>query len=93
MSESTNGKAKAIPGVSRELMLRLKQAEAKASIECIGVELIKNEAQVLPALALLNAYGEAGDGFLYFEPRTVRATTRPPDALLCTRSTCFHGSD
>ncbi len=46
MSESVTNAGKGIKGVSRELMLHLKQAEAKASIECLGVDLIKNEAQV-----------------------------------------------
>lgn len=73
--------------VSYDLVLKLKQAEAKASIECLGADLIKNEAQVLLAMALLNAYGDDSEGFLYFEPCTVQSTMRPPDAVLCTKET------
>jgi hypothetical protein len=61
----------------------LKQAEARATIDCVGVDLIKNDAQGQLALALLLAYGDAS-GFLYFEPCTCRSSSLPPDAVLCT---------
>lgn len=71
-------------GISTQLYLKLKQAEAKATIECLGIDLIKNDAQGQLALALLEAYGDSADGFLYFEPCTCRSSALPPDAVLCT---------
>ena len=73
--------------ISQQLFLKLKQSEAKATIDCVGTGLIKNDAQAKLAIALLEAYGDASEGFLYFEPCTARSTTRPPDAVLCTRDT------
>jgi hypothetical protein len=73
--------------ISHDLLIKLKQAAAKAPLECLGIDLIKNEAQVLLALALLNAYGQDCEGLLYFEPCTVHSTMRPPDAVLCTSDT------
>ncbi len=87
MGHSRMGSLHANKHIPRQLILRLLQAEAKAKIDCIGVTLIRNEAQALLALALLEAYGSESDGFLYFEPCTARSTTRPADALLCSRST------
>jgi superfamily I DNA and RNA helicase len=76
-----------VGAISQQLFLKLRQSEAKATIDCVGVGLIKNDAQAKLALALLEAYGDASEGFLYFEPCTARSTTRPPDAVLCTRDT------
>jgi superfamily I DNA and RNA helicase len=71
-------------GISPQLLLQLKQAEAQATIDCVGVDLIKNDAQGQLALALLLAYGDSSDGFLYFEPCTCKSSSLPPDAVLCT---------
>jgi hypothetical protein len=75
------------PAISQQLFLKLKQAESKAAIDCMGVDSIKNEAQGKLALALLETYGDSSEGFLYFEPCTVKSTQRPPDAVLCTADT------
>jgi len=80
----TNTESRVGP-ISQQLFLKLKQCEAKAAIDCVGIGLIKNDAQATLALALLEAYGDASEGFIYFEPCTARSTTRPPDAVLCTR--------
>jgi hypothetical protein len=69
-------------GISPQLLLQLKQAEAQATIDCVGVDLIKNDAQGQLALALLLAYGDSS-GFLYFESGTRKSSSLPPDAVLC----------
>ena len=65
-------------GISPQLLLQLKQAEAQATIDCVGVDLIKNDAQGQLALALLLAYGDSSDGFLYFEPCTCKSSSLLP---------------
>jgi len=58
---------------------------ASAAIECVGVDLIKNDAQAKLGLALIQSFGDSSEGFLYFEPCTARSSHKPPDAVTCTR--------
>jgi superfamily I DNA and RNA helicase len=54
-----------------------------AKIEVIGENSIKNEAQGQVAIAIIRAYGDCKDGFIYIEPCTTRSIQRPSDVLLC----------
>ncbi|MGI4828365.1 MAG: AAA family ATPase [Janthinobacterium lividum] len=67
--------------------LKLRKAAAAAKIECVGLDLIKNDAQALLGLGLLTAFASCSEGFIYFEPCTVRSSQRPSDAVLCTKHT------
>lgn len=61
----------------------LYSAIRKAKIRVVGQDDVKNEAQALVAIAVVNAYGDSPAGFIYIEPYTARSTKRPPDVLLC----------
>lgn len=61
----------------------LYSAIRKAKIRVVGQDDVKNEAQAMATIAVINAYGDSPAGFIYIEPYTARSTKRPPDLLLC----------
>jgi len=69
------------------LKLDLKKAAAAVSINVVGEDLVKNEAQANLAISLLKVFGSRSEGFLYIEPSTARSTTKPADVVLCTQTT------
>ncbi len=71
--------------VSASLFLEIKRASASASLECVGIDLIKNDAQARLGMALIRAFHDSSEGFIYFEPCTARSSRKPPDAVLCTK--------
>lgn len=56
---------------------------ASAKIKVIGTDLLKNDAEARLLMAVTQAYGADGCGFIYVSPSRARSTRRPPDVVLC----------
>lgn len=73
------------PGTPRPLpwRVRVSQAVRDAKIEIIGREDVKNESHAEALIAVLRAYGQSRQGFVYVEPYLAKKAVRPQDVLLC----------
>jgi superfamily I DNA and RNA helicase len=56
---------------------------AVAKIKVLGIDLLKNDAEARLLMAVTQAYGSDGCGFIYVSPSRARSTRRPPDIVLC----------
>src|ERR1035441_667722 len=63
--------------------VRVSQSVRDARIEAIGQQDVKNEAHADAATAILRAYGDSRQGFVYIEPYLPKKATRSNDILLC----------
>ncbi|MEX1020256.1 MAG: 3'-5' exonuclease [Litorilinea sp.] len=67
------------PDQRRELMAAIRDA----AIKVIGHDLLKNDHEAQVLTAIVRAYGNSPAGFIYAAPSRAKATTRPPDVVLC----------
>lgn len=63
--------------------IRISQAIRDAHIEVIGREDVANESHAEALIAVLRAYGQSREGFIYVEPYLAKKAIRPQDILLC----------
>lgn len=73
--------------ISPFLTDRLTKACAGANARVLGLDLLKNDAEARLLLAMILAYGDEPQAFLYVSPTRARARRRPPDLVLCHPAT------
>lgn len=68
--------------IAKNLEIELNQLAARTRLRVLGLDLLKNDAEARLCRAVLRAYGDTDQGFLYVTPTLAKAKQRPPDLVL-----------